>query len=63
MGKGKTFGGIGIGVVLSTIATVFIAKKKSNLFDAVQKNSGSFSGLLKSLTSCVTKQNKKEVTQ
>ena len=62
MDKGKTFGGLGIGVVLSTIATVFLAKKKSNLFDAVQQNFGSFSGLLKSLTSRVTEQNKKEVT-
>ena len=62
MGKGKTFGGVGIGVVLSTIATVFLAKKKSNIFDAVQKNFGSFSALLKSLTSRVTEQNKKEVT-
>jgi hypothetical protein len=63
MGKGKTFGGLGIGVVLSTITTVFIAKKRSDLINAVQKSSGSFSGLLKSLTSCVTEQNKKEVTQ
>ena len=62
MGKGKTFGGLGIGVVLSTIATVFLAKKKSNIFDAVQKNFGSFSTILKSLTSRVTEQNKKEVT-
>jgi len=62
MGKGKTFGGLGIGVVLSTIATVFLAKKKSNIFDAVQKNFGSFSAILKSLTSRVTEQNKKEVT-
>jgi len=62
MGKGKTFGGIGIGMVLSTIATVFIAKKKSNLINAVQKNFGSISGLLKPLTSCVTENNKKEVT-
>ena len=62
MGKGKTFGGLGIGVVLSTIASVFIAKKKSNLLSVAQKNIGSFSGILKSLTSCVTEQNKKEVT-
>ena len=62
MGKGKTFGGLGIGLVLSTVAGIFLAKKKSNLFDAVQKNFGSFSGLLKSLTSRVTEQNKKEVT-
>jgi len=62
MSKGKTLGGLGIGVVLSTIATVFIAKKKSNLIDAVQKNFGRFSGLLKSLTSNVTEQNKQEVT-
>ena len=59
MGKGKTFGGIGIGVVLSTIATVFIAKKRGDLINALQKNSGSFSGILKSLTSYVTEQNKK----
>ena len=63
MSKGKTLGGLGIGVVLSAIVTVFIAKKKSNLFDAAQKNFGSFSGLLKSLTSRVTEQNKKEVAQ
>jgi hypothetical protein len=62
MGKGKTFGGLGIGVVLSTIATVFIAKKRSDLMNVVQKNSGSFSGLLKSLASCVIGHNKKEVT-
>jgi gas vesicle protein len=62
MGKGKTFGGIGIGVVLSTIATIFIAKKRGDLINALQKNSGSFSGILKSLTSYVTEQNKKEVT-
>ncbi len=62
MGKGKTFGGLGIGLVLSTIAGVILAKKKSNIFDAVQKNFGSFSALLRSLTSRVTEQNKKEVT-
>ena len=62
MGKGKTFGGLGIGVVLSAIVTVFIAKKRSDLINAVQRNSGSFSGLLKSLTSCVIGHNKKEVT-
>ncbi len=62
MGKGKTFSGLGIGVVLSTVAGIFLAKKKSNLFDVVQKNFGSFSGLIKSLTSRVTEQNKKEVT-
>ncbi|MCP4256412.1 MAG: hypothetical protein GY774_02670 [Planctomycetes bacterium] len=62
MSKGKTFGGLGISAVLSTIATVLIAKKKSNLFNAVQKNFGSISGLLKPLTSCVTEENKKEVT-
>jgi hypothetical protein len=62
MGKGKTFSGLGIGVVLSTVAGIFLAKKKSNIFDAVQKNFGSFSGLLKSLTSRVTEQNKNEVT-
>jgi hypothetical protein len=62
MDKGKTFGGLGIGLVLSTITTVFLAKKKGNIFDVVQKNFGSFSTLLKSLTSRVTEQNKKEVT-
>jgi gas vesicle protein len=62
MGKGKTFGGLGIGVVLSTIATVFIAKKKSNLLSSVQKNILSFSGILKSLSSYLSEQNKKEVT-
>ncbi len=62
MDKGKTFSGLGIGLVLSTIATVFLAKKKSNLFESAQKNFGSFSGLLKSLTSRVTEQDKKEVT-
>ena len=62
MNKGKTFGGLGIGLVLSTVAGIFFAKNKRNIFDAVQKNFGSFSGLLKSLTSCVTEQNKKEVT-
>lgn len=62
MDKGKTFGGLGIGLVLSTIAGVILAKKKSNIFDAVQKNFGSFSALLRSLTSRVTEQNKKEVT-
>jgi len=61
MNKGKTFGGLGIGLVLSTVAGIFLAKKKSNIFDVVQKNVGSFSALLKSLTSCVTEQNKKEV--
>ena len=59
MGKGKTFGGLGIGMVLSAIATVFIAKKRGDLINALQKNSGSFSGILKSLTSYVTEQNKK----
>ena len=62
MGKGKTFGGIGIGVVLSTIATVFIAKKRSNFLSSAQKNILSFSGIMKSLTSYVSEQNKKEVT-
>ncbi|MBA7631032.1 hypothetical protein ES703_38559 [subsurface metagenome] len=61
MGKGKTFGGLGIGIVLSTIAGVILAKKKKNIFNAVQKNFGSFSALLRSLTSRVTEQNKKEV--
>ena len=62
MSKGKTFGGLGIGVVLSTITTVFLAKKKKTIFDAVQKNAGSFSALLKSLTSRVTEQNRRDVT-
>jgi len=62
MNKGKTFGGLGIGLVLSTVAGIFFAKNKSNLFDAVQKNFGSFSALLKSLTSHATEQNKKEMT-
>jgi hypothetical protein len=62
MGKGKTFGGIGIGVILSTIATVFIAKKKNNLLGVAQKNIFGFSGILKSLTSHLSEQNKKEVT-
>lgn len=61
MGKGKTFGGLGIGIVLSTIATAFLAKKKKNIFDAVKKNFGSLAALLKSSTSCATEQNKKEV--
>ena len=61
MGKGKTFGGIGVGVILSTIAGVFLAKKKSNIFGTVQKNFGSFSTLIRSLTSRSTEQNKKEV--
>ena len=29
MGKGKTFGGLGIGLVLSTVAGIFVAKKKT----------------------------------
>ncbi len=62
MGKGKTFGGLGIGIVLSTIATAFLTKKKKNIFDAVKKHFGSLAPLLKSLTSCATEQNKKEVT-
>ena len=62
MGKGKTFGGLGIGIVLSTIATAFLAKKKKNIFDAVKKNFRSLAVLPKSLTSCVTEQNKKKVT-
>ena len=62
MDKGKTFGGLGIGLVLSTVAGIFFTKNKRNIYDAVQKNFGSISGLLKSLTSCVTEQNKKEVT-
>jgi len=61
MGKGKTFGGLGIGIVLSTIATAFLAKKKKNICDAVRKNFRSLAPLLKSLTSCATEQNKKEV--
>ena len=31
MGKGKTFGSLGIGVVLSTIAGIFLAKKKKDI--------------------------------
>ena len=62
MNKGKTFGGLGIGLVLSTVATVFFAKKKQNIFDAVQKNFGSLTTFLKSSASRVTEQNKKEVT-
>ena len=62
MSKGKTFGGLGIGVVLSAIASVFIAKKKSKILDAVQKNPGSLAALLKPITSRVTGQNAKEVT-
>ncbi len=61
MGKGKTFGGLGIGIVLSTIATAFLAKKKKDIFDAVKKNFGSLVALPKSLPSSVSKQNKKEV--
>ena len=45
MGKGKTFGGLGIGIVLSTIATAFLAKKKKKIFDAVKKNFGSLVGI------------------
>jgi hypothetical protein len=30
MGTGKNFGGLGAGLVLSKIAAIFIAKKKSN---------------------------------
>jgi len=37
MGKGKKFGGLGIGLVLSTVAGLLLAKKKSNIFDAMQK--------------------------
>jgi hypothetical protein len=62
MSKGKTLGGLGIGVVLSTVAGILLAKKKKNILDIAQKNFGSLSGLLKSLTSCVTEPNKKEVT-
>ncbi len=62
MGKGKTFGGLGIGMVLSTIVTVFTVKKKNDLLSAAQKNIVSFSGILKSLTSYGSEQNKKEVT-
>jgi hypothetical protein len=53
MDKGKTFGGLGIGLVLSTITAVFLAKKKTDIFDAVQKNFGSLAALLNSLTSRV----------
>ena len=35
---------------------------KSSILDAVQKNFGSVSGLVKSLTSRVTEQNKEKVT-
>lgn len=62
MSKGKTLGGLGIGVVLSTVAGILLAKKKKTILDMVQKNVGSISGLLKSLTSRVTEPNKKEVT-
>lgn len=62
MSKGKTLGGLGIGAVLSTVAGILLAKKKKTILDMVQKNVGSFSGLLKPLTSRVTEQNKKEVT-
>lgn len=31
MGKGKIFGGLGIGVVLSTVAGIFLAKKKKDI--------------------------------
>ena len=46
MDKGKTFCSLGIGMVLSTITTVIIAKEKSNLFRAVQKNIGGFLGAI-----------------
>ena len=62
MSKGKTLGGLGIGVVLSTVAGILFAKKKKTILDIVQKNFGSFSGLLKPLTSRITEQNKNEVT-
>lgn len=35
MGKGKKFGGLGLGLVLSTVAGLLLAKKKSNIFGAV----------------------------
>ena len=63
MNKGKTFGGLGIGLVLGTVTAVFLAEKKKDILDAVQKNFGSFSALLKPVTSRVTEQNAKEVTQ
>ena len=47
MGKGKTFSSLGIGIVLSTIATAILAKKKKNIFDAVKKNFGSLVGITK----------------
>jgi len=62
MGKGKKFGGLGLGFVLSTVAGLLIAKKKNSIFEAVQKSRGSFSAILKLLTSCITEQNRKEVT-
>jgi hypothetical protein len=62
MGKRKALGGLGIGVVLSTVAGILLAKKKKTILDMVQKNFGSFSALLKPLTSYVSEQSKKEVT-
>jgi len=47
MSKGKTFGGFGIGIVLSTIAAAFLAKKKKKIFYAVKKNFGSLVGMTK----------------
>jgi len=58
MGKGKTFGGLGIGLIVSTITAVFLAKKKSDIFNAAQKNFGSISTLLKSLASRAIEQKK-----
>lgn len=53
MGKGKTFGGLGIGLIVSTITTAILAKKGSDILNVAQKNFGSVSSLLKSLTSRV----------
>lgn len=47
MGKGKTFGGLGIGIVLSTIATALVAKRKKSIFEAVKRNFGSLVGITK----------------
>lgn len=62
MGKGKTLGGFGIGLVLSTVTGIFLVKKKKTILNMAQKNFGSFLAALKPLTSRITEQNKKEVT-